>query len=155
ALGGIMGILADRTGIQFKVLNRSKGSAVWSPRCQSDKSEYRTQMRQLLQTIPNLELIEDLATELVVEDGRVTGLKLGGGDELECKAVIITTGTFLNGLIHIGQRKIVSGRIDEPAATHLSESLRGFGFEMGRLKTGTPPRILKESIDFSRMEEQF
>jgi tRNA uridine 5-carboxymethylaminomethyl modification enzyme len=155
ALGGIMGILADRTGIQFKLLNRSKGTAVWSPRCQSDKAAYRREMQRLLRETPNLSLIEGTATDLLSREGRVTGLRLLSGEELSCATVIITTGTFLNGLIHVGQRKITAGRIQEPAATHLSESLRSFDFEMGRLKTGTPPRIHRDSIDFDRMEEQW
>ncbi|MCI0445328.1 tRNA uridine-5-carboxymethylaminomethyl(34) synthesis enzyme MnmG [bacterium] len=155
ALGGIMGILADRTGIQFKVLNRSKGSAVWSPRCQSDKAEYRKVVRGLLETTPNLELIEGVGESLILDQNTVVGVRLLSGEELSCRALIITTGTFLNGLIHIGERKIQAGRIQEPAATHLSESLRGFGFEMGRLKTGTPPRIHRDSIDFSQMQEQW
>jgi tRNA uridine 5-carboxymethylaminomethyl modification enzyme len=155
ALGGIMGILADRTGIQFKVLNRSKGSAVWSPRCQSDKAEYRKAVRGLLETTPNLELIEGIGESLILDQSTVMGIRLLSGEEISCRALIITTGTFLNGLIHIGERKIQAGRIQEPAATHLSESLRGFGFEMGRLKTGTPPRIHRDSIDFSQMQEQW
>lgn len=155
ALGGIMGILADRTGIQFKVLNRSKGSAVWSPRCQSDKAEYRKAVRGLLETTPNLELIEGVGESLILDQNAVVGVRLLSGEELSCRALIITTGTFLNGLIHIGERKIQAGRIQEPAATHLSESLRGFGFEMGRLKTGTPPRIHRDSIDFLQMQEQW
>lgn len=155
ALGGIMGILADRTGIQFKVLNRSKGSAVWSPRCQSDKAEYRKAVRGLLESTPNLELIEGVGESLILDKNTVVGIRLLAGEELSCRALIITTGTFLNGLIHIGERKIQAGRIQEPAATHLSESLRGFGFEMGRLKTGTPPRIHRDSIDFSMMQEQW
>lgn len=155
ALGGIMGILADRTGIQFKVLNRSKGSAVWSPRCQSDKAEYRKAVRGLLESTPNLELIEGVGESLILDKNTVVGIRLLSGEELSCRALIITTGTFLNGLIHIGERKIQAGRIQEPAATHLSESLRGFGFEMGRLKTGTPPRIHRDSIDFSVMQEQW
>lgn len=155
ALGGIMGFLADRTGIQFRVLNRSKGTAVWSPRCQSDKPQYRAEMRRLLESIQGLTLIEGIATELIVDGAQVSGLRMLSGEELSCGSVIITTGTFLNGLIHIGERKIRAGRIHEPAATHLSESLRAYGFEMGRLKTGTPPRIDKDSIDFSRMEEQW
>ncbi|PWT93591.1 MAG: tRNA uridine-5-carboxymethylaminomethyl(34) synthesis enzyme MnmG, partial [Acidobacteria bacterium] len=155
ALGGIMGVLADRTGIQFKTLNRSKGTAVWSPRCQSDKAQYRKAVRSLLESIPNLVLMEGIATELITEKNEVRGIRLLNNEELSCTAVIITTGTFLNGLIHIGEKKITAGRIHEPAATHLSESLRAFGFEMGRLKTGTPPRIHRESIDFSVMEEQW
>jgi tRNA uridine 5-carboxymethylaminomethyl modification enzyme len=155
ALGGIMGILADRTGIQFKVLNRSKGSAVWSPRCQSDKAEYRKTVRGLLESTPNLKLIEGVGESLMLDKNIVVGVRLLSGEELSCRALIITTGTFLNGLIHIGERKIQAGRIQEPAATHLSESLRGFGFEMGRLKTGTPPRIHRDSIDFSQMQEQW
>ncbi len=155
ALGGIMGILADRTGIQFKMLNRSKGSAVWSPRCQSDKAEYRKAVRGLLETTSNLELIEGVGESLILEQNTVVGIRLLSAEELSCRALIITTGTFLNGLIHIGERKIQAGRIEEPAATHLSESLRGFGFEMGRLKTGTPPRIHRDSIDFSEMQEQW
>jgi tRNA uridine 5-carboxymethylaminomethyl modification enzyme len=155
ALGGIMGILADRTGIQFRVLNRSKGTAVWSPRCQSDKSAYRREMLNVLDATDNLHIVEGIATELSTAHNEVKGLKLLSGENLQCKAVIITTGTFLNGLIHVGPRKIASGRINEPAATHLSESLRSFGFEMGRLKTGTPPRIHRDSIDFGAMEEQW
>lgn len=155
ALGGIMGILADRTGIQFKVLNRSKGSAVWSPRCQSDKSEYRKAIRGFLESTPNLDLIEGIGESLILDKNCVVGIRLLSGEELSCRALIITTGTFLNGLIHIGERKIQAGRIQEPAATHLSESLRAFGFEMGRLKTGTPPRIHRDSIDFSQMQEQW
>ena len=155
ALGGIMGVLADRTGIQFKVLNRSRGPAVWSPRCQSDKAAYRAEMRKLLSQTANLQVIEGLATELVVKNEEVRGLRLLSGEELLAGCVIITTGTFLNGLIHIGPRKIHAGRIHEPAATHLSESLRAFGFQMGRLKTGTPPRIHRDSINFGVMEEQW
>lgn len=155
ALGGIMGIMADRTGIQFRVLNRSKGTAVWSPRCQSDKQQYRTVIRSLLEQTPGLTLIESIGTDLITEHGAVRGLRLVNGEELACSAVVITTGTFLNGLIHIGLKQIPAGRINEPAATHLSESLRSFGFEMGRLKTGTPPRIKKESIHFEQMEEQW
>ena len=155
ALGGIMGKLADRTGIQFRLLNRSKGTAVWSPRCQSDKSEYRRVMREFLEATPNLQIVEGIATDLIIEGDQIVGLRLLDGREFSSRAVIVTTGTFLNGLIHIGERKIQSGRIQEPAATHLSESLRALGFEMGRLKTGTPPRIHRNSIDFSVMEEQW
>lgn len=155
ALGGLMGLMADRTGIQFRLLNRSKGTAVWSPRCQSDKKQYRKELRGVLQSTPNLELVEGVAVELLTENNVVKGIRLLSGEEFSCTAVIITTGTFLNGLIHIGPRKIQSGRIGEPAATHLSESLRKFDFEMGRLKTGTPPRIHRDSIDFTRMEEQW
>jgi tRNA uridine 5-carboxymethylaminomethyl modification enzyme len=155
ALGGVMGWVADRTGIQFRLLNRSKGTAVWSPRCQSDKKQYREVMRGLLQSIPNLKLIEGIAVELVTEKSVVKGLRLLTGEELVSSNVIITTGTFLNGLIHIGLKQIPAGRIGEPAATHLAESLRKFEFEMGRLKTGTPPRIHKSSIAFDRMEEQW
>jgi tRNA uridine 5-carboxymethylaminomethyl modification enzyme len=155
ALGGIMGEMADRTGIQFRLLNRSKGTAVWSPRCQSDKKQYREVMRTLLEATPNLELIEGIGVELISENNRVKGLRLFSGEELSCFVLIITTGTFLNGLIHIGPRQIPAGRIGEPAATHLSESLRRFEFEMGRLKTGTPPRIQRDSINFSEMEEQW
>jgi tRNA uridine 5-carboxymethylaminomethyl modification enzyme len=155
ALGGIMGKLADETGIQFRLLNRSKGTAVWSPRCQSDKGEYRRAMRSLLENAPNLDLIEGVATELITEESQVCGIRMLDGREFPARTVIVTTGTFLNGLIHIGERKIEAGRIQEPAATHLSESLRNFGFEMGRLKTGTPPRIHRDSINFSSMEEQW
>jgi tRNA uridine 5-carboxymethylaminomethyl modification enzyme len=155
ALGGIMGILADRTGIQFKVLNRSKGTAVWSPRCQSDKVAYRNTVRTMLENTSGLELIEGVGMELILHENRVAGLRLLTGEKLSCSALIITTGTFLNGLIHIGERKIQAGRIQEPAATHLSESIRSFGFEMGRLKTGTPPRIHRDSINFTQMQEQW
>ena len=155
ALGGIMGKLADQTGIQFRLLNRSKGTAVWSPRCQSDKPEYRRVMRGLLEHTENLDLVEGVAVELITEQNHVAALRMLDGRELATRTVIITTGTFLNGLIHIGERKIQAGRIQEPAATHLSESLRKFGFEMGRLKTGTPPRIHRDTINFSQLEEQW
>jgi tRNA uridine 5-carboxymethylaminomethyl modification enzyme len=155
ALGGIMGEIADSTGIQFRILNRSKGTAVWSPRCQSDKQRYHEAMRARLEATGNLRLVEGTAAELVMEGERVSGVRLLSGEELRCRAVVVTTGTFLNGLIHIGPRKMVGGRIGEDVSRELAESLSSAGFAMGRLKTGTPARIRKDTIDFSRLETQW
>ncbi len=162
ALGGVMGWLADLTGIQFKMLNVSKGPAIWSPRCQSDKNLYSLEAAKHLNSFANIHLIQDIVKEIRVgevngESGykhKVTGIKTGLGYEIKCKAVIIASGTFLNAVMHTGTSQTAGGRIDEQAATGLSECLLSLGFKTGRLKTGTPPRLDKDTIDFSKTEIQ-
>jgi tRNA uridine 5-carboxymethylaminomethyl modification enzyme len=148
ALGGLMGRAADATGIQFKLLNRSRGAAVQSPRAQADKRRYSAWVERALSGEPNITTILGRAGGVLVEGGRVSGLAFEDGREFKCKALVVTTGTFLNGLIHIGQEQRPAGRIDEPPSHVLAESLRSFGFRCGRLKTGTPPRLDRRSIDF-------
>ncbi|MGE3343502.1 MAG: tRNA uridine-5-carboxymethylaminomethyl(34) synthesis enzyme MnmG [Vicinamibacterales bacterium] len=150
ALGGLMGLAIDATGIQFKLLNRSRGPAVWSPRAQADKRRYSTWVRRTLEATPNITWIFERAGAVVTESGHVSGLAFENGAVALCRALIVTTGTFLNGVVHIGDVHRPAGRADEPPTTNLAESLRGFGFEMGRLKTGTPPRLDRNSIDFSK-----
>ncbi len=150
ALGGLMARAIDATGIQFKVLNRSRGPAVWSPRAQADKRRYGWWMRDALQAERNISWIFGRAGRIVVEHGRVTGLALEDGPRYECGALVMTTGTFLNGLIHIGPEQRPAGRVNEPPSRDLAESLKSFGFTWGRLKTGTPPRLKRQSIDFDR-----
>ena len=150
ALGGLMGRAIDATGIQFKVLNRSRGPAVWSPRAQADKKRYGAWMLAALRAEPNIEWIFGRAGRIVVEHGRVTGLALEDGPRYECGALVVTTGTFLNGLVHVGREQRPAGRADEPPSRELAESLKSFGFTWGRLKTGTPPRLDRRSIDFDR-----
>ena len=154
ALGGIMGQVTDAVGIQFRLLNTSRGPAVWSPRAQCDKKEYRLYMRQILEREPNLELKQAEVADLVLDHGRVTGVELVDGRTLDAGAVIITAGTFLNGLVHIGERTFPAGRSGEPAAVMLGESLRSRGFRCCRLKTGTPPRLDGRTIEWDRFEEQ-
>ena len=150
ALGGLMGRAIDATGIQFKLLNRSRGPAVWSPRAQADKKIYGQWVRAALEAEPNIEWLIGRAGRILVEHGRVTGLAFEDGAMHRCQALIVTTGTFLNGLVHIGPEQHQAGRADEPPSRDLAESLKSFGFEWGRLKTGTPPRLDRESIDFDR-----
>ena len=150
ALGGLMGRAIDATGIQFKLLNRSRGPAVWSPRAQADKKVYGAWVRAALEAEPNIEWLIGRAGRLLVEHGRLVGLALEDGDSYACRAVVVTTGTFLNGLVHIGPEQHAAGRAGEPPSRELAESLKSFGFEWGRLKTGTPPRLDRESIDFER-----
>src|SRR3954462_5911768 len=150
ALGGLMGRAIDATGIQFKLLNRSRGPAVWSPRAQADKKIYGQWVRRELEAEPNIEWLIGRAGRILVEHGRIAGLALEDGDAFACAALVITTGTFLNGLVHIGPEQHHSGRAGEPPSKDLAESLKSFGFEWGRLKTGTPPRLDRESIDFGR-----
>lgn len=152
ALGGLMGRAIDATGIQFKVLNRSRGPAVWSPRAQADKPKYGRWVRAALEAEPNIHWVLGRAGRIVTAGGRVTGLQLEDGRRLSCSAVVVTTGTFLNGLIHVGQEQRPAGRSDEPPSVDLAESIKSFGFRWGRLKTGTPPRLSKRSIDFSAGE---
>ncbi len=148
ALGGLMGRAIDATGIQFKLLNRSRGPAVWSPRAQADKPRYGKWVRAALEAEPNIEWILGRAGRILIADGRVSGLELEDGRSFRCKSLIITTGTFLNGLVHIGREQRPSGRADEPPSTDLAESIKSLGFRWGRLKTGTPPRLARTSIPF-------
>jgi len=148
ALGGLMGRAIDATGIQFKLLNRSRGPAVWSPRAQADKQVYSRWVRAALDAEPNISWIVGKAGRVLVEHGRVTGLAMEDGDCYGCRTLVVTTGTFLNGLVHVGREQRPAGRAGEPPARELAESLKGLGFEWGRLKTGTPPRLHRRSIDF-------
>jgi tRNA uridine 5-carboxymethylaminomethyl modification enzyme len=154
ALGGIMGIVTDRAGIQFKMLNRGRGPAVWSPRAQCDKPRYSVEMIRLLSALPGLERVAGVANHVRLERGRVAAVELADGRRLSCRAAVITPGTFLNGLIHIGPRKLEGGRIGEHMARALSECLSELGLERGRLKTGTPPRLHRDSVDFAAMTPQ-
>jgi tRNA uridine 5-carboxymethylaminomethyl modification enzyme len=149
ALGGLMGLAADATGIQFKLLNRSRGPAVWSPRAQADKRVYSAWVRDALDAVPNIAWLIGKAGRVLIEHGRVTGLALEGGDSYAASAIVVTTGTFLNGLVHVGPEQRPAGRAGEPPSHDLAESLKSFGFEWGRLKTGTPPRLHRRSIDFA------
>ncbi len=154
ALGGEMGINTDHTGIQFRMLNMKKGPSVWAPRAQCDKKAYQFRLKWVVEQQPNLDLKQAMIDDLVVEGDRVRGVITKMGVRYDCSAVIVTTGTFLRGLIHIGESKMEAGRAGEPAAYSLSDSLKRFGFELGRLKTGTPPRLNRRSIDFSKMDVQ-
>lgn len=155
AMGGYSGIITDKTMIQFRMLNRSKGPAMWSPRAQSDRMRFAEEWRLQLEAIPNVDFWQEMVRELVVKDGRVTGVKTGMGIEIPAKAVILTNGTFLNGLIHIGEKRFGGGRAGEKAATGLTEQLAELGFESGRMKTGTPPRIDGRTIDYKKLEIQY
>jgi len=154
ALGGVMGEAADKTGIQFRLLNASRGPAVQAPRCQSDKHRYHNEIRRIVEAQPGLSLREAEVSGLVVERGRVRGVKLADGNTVAARAVILTTGTFLNGLIRIGDQNHPAGRMGEAAAVGLAQNLQSFGFRIGRLKTGTPPRLDGKTIDYSQFEEQ-
>ncbi|MBD0326746.1 MAG: tRNA uridine-5-carboxymethylaminomethyl(34) synthesis enzyme MnmG, partial [Pyrinomonadaceae bacterium] len=154
ALGGIMGRVIDCTGIQFRLLNRSRGPAVQAPRAQADRSLYRTEMRQTLEVTPNLHLRQGLVIDFVVKDGQIRGVELQDTRRFGADAVIVATGTFLNGLIHTGRRTYTAGRAGEPASIELAESLKRLGFPVGRLKTGTPPRLDGRTIDWDVFEPQ-
>jgi tRNA uridine 5-carboxymethylaminomethyl modification enzyme len=154
ALGGLMGLITDRSGIQFRMLNRGRGPAVWSPRAQCDKGLYSREMAAHLAEVAGLSRLAGVAHRVRFEDGRLSGVELADGGWIECRAVVITPGTFLNGLIHIGDRKLEGGRIGEHAARALSECLADLGLERGRLKTGTPPRLHRDSIRWDAMEPQ-
>jgi tRNA uridine 5-carboxymethylaminomethyl modification enzyme len=150
ALGGLMGRAIDATGIQFKLLNRSRGPAVWSPRAQADKRTYGLWVKAALEAEPNIDWLVGRAGRILLAHGRIVGLALEDGDAYGCRALVITTGTFLNGLVHIGPEQHQSGRAGEAPSRALAESLKALGFAMGRLKTGTPPRLDRRSIDFER-----
>ena len=154
ALGGYSGIVTDKSMIQFRMLNKSKGPAMWSPRAQSDRSLFASTWREMLEKTPNIDFYQDTVKGIVVKSGRATGVKTGLGHLISAKAVILTNGTFLNGLIHIGEKNFGGGRIAEKSADGITEQLISLGFESDRLKTGTPPRIDGRSLDYSKMEEQ-
>lgn len=154
ALGGLMGRVIDATGIQYKMLNTSKGPSVWAPRAQADKKEYQLTVKHLLEATPNLSIRQDTVEDLYLEGNTIRGIKTGRGFEFETNHVILTTGTFLSSVIHIGTYQKESGRIGEPTTKGLSNTLRNVQFQMGRLKTGTPARVHKSSIDFTHLEEQ-
>jgi tRNA uridine 5-carboxymethylaminomethyl modification enzyme len=154
ALGGLMARAIDATGIQFKLLNRSRGPAVWSPRAQADKRRYGAWMRDALEREPNITWLFRRAGRIMTAGGRVTGLAFEDGESVACKAIVVTTGTFLNGLIHVGDEQRPAGRAGEPPSCDLATSIREIGFVMGRLKTGTPPRLDRRSIDFSVFTEE-
>ena len=154
ALGGYMGIITDRASIQFRMLNRSKGPAMWSPRAQCDRMKFSQYWRETLENIPNLHMWQDSATEIIVEDGKAVGARTQLGAEFRAKSIIITAGTFLNGLMHVGRVQFEGGRIAEPAAKGLTESLKKQGIEAGRMKTGTPVRLDKRSINMELVDIQ-
>ncbi|MBR1596916.1 MAG: tRNA uridine-5-carboxymethylaminomethyl(34) synthesis enzyme MnmG [Phocaeicola sp.] len=154
ALGGYMGIVTDRTAIQFRMLNRSKGPAMWSPRAQCDRAKFIWTWREILENTPNLHIWQDTVEELLVEDGEVTGVTTVWGVTFYAKCVIVTAGTFLNGLMHIGRKMVPGGRTAEPASYHLTESITRHGITVGRMKTGTPVRIDGQSVHFEDMEPQ-
>jgi tRNA uridine 5-carboxymethylaminomethyl modification enzyme len=154
ALGGYSGIVTDQTMIQFRMLNRSKGPAMWSPRAQSDRMLFSQRWREMLEATPNLDFYQDMVKGLIVKNGVVKGVVTGMGNQIEAKAVVLTNGTFLNGIIHIGEKNFGGGRMAERAATGITEQLVELGFESDRLKTGTPPRIDGRSLDYAKMEEQ-
>jgi tRNA uridine 5-carboxymethylaminomethyl modification enzyme len=154
ALGGYSGIITDRSMIQFRMLNRSKGPAMWSPRAQCDRTRFTIEWRKVLEGIPNLEFWQDKVTELLIEGNSVKGVKTGMGIDFHSHKVILTAGTFINGLMHVGKVKMQGGRMGEPPAYGLSEQLNAHGFEVGRMKTGTPARIDGRSIRFEKLKEQ-
>jgi tRNA uridine 5-carboxymethylaminomethyl modification enzyme len=154
ALGGYSGIVSDKSAIQFKMLNRSKGPAMWSPRAQNDRMRFAEEWRLILEAIPNVDFYQDTVTELIIEQDAVKGVVTGTNQRLYSKAVVLTNGTFLNGLIHIGEQNLPGGRAAERNATGITEQLKSFGLLSGRMKTGTPPRLDGRSIDYSVMEIQ-
>ena len=154
ALGGYSGIVSDTSAIQFKMLNKSKGPAMWSPRVQSDRMRFAEDWRLLLEATPNLDFYQEMVSSLLVDKDKVVGVKTSLGVEIKGKSVVLTNGTFLNGLIHIGDKNFGGGRAGERAATGITEQLVNLGFESGRMKTGTPPRVDGRSLDFSKMTEQ-
>ncbi len=154
ALGGYSGIVTDHTMVQFRMLNRSKGPAMWSPRAQSDRMRFAYKWRMMLEAQPNIDFWQEMVTGIIVKGGVVRGVRTGIGLEIESRAVILTNGTFLNGIIHIGEKQFGGGRAGERAAKGITEQLIGLGFESGRMKTGTPPRVDGRTLDYSRMEVQ-
>lgn len=154
ALGGYMGIITDKTAIQFKMLNKSKGPAMWSPRAQSDRMRFSEEWRLQLEKLPNLDFYQDMVNDLIIENQKVIGVKTFLGISIYGKSVILTNGTFLNGIIHIGMKQFGGGRAGEKAAKGLTECLVAHGFESGRMKTGTPPRVDSRSLDYSKMTSQ-
>ena len=155
ALGGLSGIVSDHSAVQFRMLNRSKGPAMWSPRCQSDRIKYAEKMREELEKKENLHFRQDNVVDLISENGEIRGVVTQTGATYYSKAVVLTSGTFLNGLIHIGDSNYGGGRSGERASVGISAALENLGFEIGRLKTGTPPRIDGRSVDYSKLEIQY
>ena len=155
ALGGYSGIVSDKTSIQFRMLNRSKGPAMWSPRAQIDRKRFSEEWRLALERTPNVDFWQEMVSSLIVKNGKVCGVKTSLGIEIESDAVVLTNGTFLNGVIHIGEKRMGGGRAAERAATGITEQLIELGFEAGRMKTGTPPRVDGRSLNYSLMEEQW
>lgn len=154
ALGGYSGIVTDKTAVQFRMLNRSKGPAMWSPRAQSDRWKFAEEWRLMLEATPNLDFWQDMVKGLIIEDGKVRGVITGLDIEIRAKSVVLTNGTFLNGLIHLGEKQYGGGRAGEKSSTGITEQLVKLGFEAGRMKTGTPPRVDGRSLDYSKMEVQ-
>ncbi|MCJ7933978.1 MAG: tRNA uridine-5-carboxymethylaminomethyl(34) synthesis enzyme MnmG [Chryseobacterium sp.] len=154
AMGGYSGIVADKSAIQFKMLNLSKGPAMWSPRTQNDRMLFAEEWRLALENTPNLDFFQDMVKQLIVENNTVTGVITSLGIEIKGRSVVLTNGTFLNGLIHVGDKQLGGGRMGEPRAFGITEQLVSLGFEAGRMKTGTPPRVDGRSLDYSKMEEQ-
>lgn len=154
AMGGYSGIIADKSAIQFKMLNLSKGPAMWSPRTQNDRMMFAEEWRLALENTPNLDFFQDMVKSLLIENGQVTGVNTSLGIQIKGKSVVLTNGTFLNGLIHVGDKQLGGGRMGEPKAFGITEQLVSLGFEAGRMKTGTPPRVDGRSLDYSKMEEQ-
>ena len=154
ALGGYSGVVSDLTAIQFKMLNKSKGPAMWSPRVQSDRAQFALKWREMLERTPNLDFYQDMVVGLIVENNKIKGVKTGLGNNIFSKTVILTNGTFLNGLIHVGEKNFGGGRVGEKPSTGITSDLESYGFVSGRMKTGTPPRVDGRSLDYSVMEEQ-
>lgn len=154
ALGGYSGIVTDKSLIQFRMLNRSKGPAMWSPRAQSDRMMFANTWREMLENTPNVDFYQDMVQSIIIKDGKACGVVTGLGHSINAKSVVVTSGTFLNGVIHIGEKKFGGGRMAEKSSTGITEQLVELGFESDRLKTGTPPRIDGRSLDYSKMEEQ-
>ena len=154
ALGGYSGVVSDLTAIQFKMLNKSKGPAMWSPRVQSDRAQFALKWRQMLEKTPNLDFYQDMVVGLIVKNNKIKGVKTGLGNNIFSKTVILTNGTFLNGLIHVGEKNFGGGRVGEKSSTGITSDLESYGFISGRMKTGTPPRVDGRSLDYSVMEEQ-
>ena len=154
ALGGYSGVVSDLTAIQFKMLNKSKGPAMWSPRVQSDRAQFALKWREMLERTPNLDFYQDMVVGLIVENNKIKGVKTGLGNNIFSKTVILTNGTFLNGLIHVGEKNFGGGRVGEKSSTGITSDLESYGFVSGRMKTGTPPRVDGRSLDYSIMEEQ-
>jgi tRNA uridine 5-carboxymethylaminomethyl modification enzyme len=154
ALGGYSGIVSDRTTIQFRMLNRSKGPAMWSPRSQNDRTMFTNEWRKMLEQTPNVDFWQDMVKEMVIENGKVVGVITGMGMQFNTKAIILTNGTFLNGIIHIGEKQFGGGRVGEQSSKGITEQLVSLGFESGRMKTGTPPRVDGRTLDYSKMELQ-
>ncbi len=154
ALGGYSGIVSDRSAIQFRMLNKSKGPAMWSPRTQNDRNQFAAEWRHMLESTPNVHFWQDSVVEILEANGRVTGVRTGLGTVVHCRAVVLTSGTFMNGVMHIGERQMGGGRAGEKASFGITEQLVQWGFEAGRMKTGTPPRVDGRSIDYSVLEPQ-